>query len=93
MYRDFKKAAPVEVDTILGDLLERGQQHGLTTPILQATFVSLSIYQRGLDRARAASSGCSSDYGRLRPNRIRNRPLEPLSLMVWQESPFELSVE
>jgi len=57
MYRDFKKAAPVEVDTILGDLLERGQQHGLTTPILQAAFVSLSIYQRGLDRARAASSG------------------------------------
>jgi 2-dehydropantoate 2-reductase len=57
MYRDFKKAAPVEVDTILGDLLERGQKHGLTTPILQAAFVCLSIYQRGLDRARAASGG------------------------------------
>jgi 2-dehydropantoate 2-reductase len=47
MYRDLKKAAPVEVDTILGDLLERGREFGLTTPILQAAFVNLSIYQRG----------------------------------------------
>jgi 2-dehydropantoate 2-reductase len=47
MYRDLKKGAPVEVDTILGDLLEQGQKFGLTTPILQAAFVSLSIYQRG----------------------------------------------
>jgi 2-dehydropantoate 2-reductase len=46
MYRDLKKGAPVEVDTILGDLLERGQKFGLTTPILQAAFVNLSIYQR-----------------------------------------------
>src|ERR1700676_1467710 len=46
MYRDLKKGALVEVDTILGDLLERGQKFGLTTPILQAAFVSLSIYQR-----------------------------------------------
>jgi 2-dehydropantoate 2-reductase len=55
MYRDFKRGAPVEVDTILGDLLERGRKQGLTTPILQAAFVTLSIYQRGLDRASAAS--------------------------------------
>jgi 2-dehydropantoate 2-reductase len=47
MYRDLKKGGPVEVDTILGDLLERGQKLGLTTPILQAAFVNLSIYQRG----------------------------------------------
>ena len=56
MYRDLKKGAPVEVDTILGDLFERGQKHGLATPILQAAFVSLSIYQRGLDRAKAAAN-------------------------------------
>ncbi len=47
MYRDLKKGAPVEVDSILGDLLHRGAKHGLTTPILQAAFVSLSIYQHG----------------------------------------------
>jgi len=47
MYRDFKKGANVEADSILGDLLHRGAKHGLTTPILQAAFVSLSIYQHG----------------------------------------------
>jgi 2-dehydropantoate 2-reductase len=51
MYRDLKKGAPVEVDAILGDLLERGHKRGLTTPILQAAFVSLSIYQRARDQA------------------------------------------
>jgi 2-dehydropantoate 2-reductase len=55
MYRDLKKGAPVEVDTILGDLLERGRKFGLTPPILQAAFVNLSIYQRTLDRAKTAS--------------------------------------
>jgi 2-dehydropantoate 2-reductase len=47
MYRDLTKGATVEVDAILGDLLEYGRKHGLTTPILQAAFVNLSIYQRG----------------------------------------------
>jgi 2-dehydropantoate 2-reductase len=56
MYRDLKKGAPVEVDTILGDLLEYGRKHELTTPILQAAFVNLSIYQRGLDRAKTAAN-------------------------------------
>lgn len=56
MYRDFQKGAPVEVDSILGDLLERGEKHGLTTPILQAAFVSLSIYQRAHELAKTASS-------------------------------------
>jgi 2-dehydropantoate 2-reductase len=56
MYRDLKKGAPVEVDTILGDLLEHGRTHGLTTPILEAAFVSLSIYKRGFDRAKTASN-------------------------------------
>jgi len=53
MYRDLKKGANVEVDSILGDLLDRGAKHGLTTPILQAAFVSLSIYQCGLDQAKS----------------------------------------
>jgi len=56
MYRDLRKGAPVEVDTILGDLLERGRKYGLATPILEAAFVNLSIYQRGLDRAKAATN-------------------------------------
>jgi 2-dehydropantoate 2-reductase len=52
MYRDLKKDAPVEADTILGDLIERGQRHHVSVPILQAAFASLSIYQRGLERAK-----------------------------------------
>jgi 2-dehydropantoate 2-reductase len=55
MYRDLKKGAAVEVDMILGDLLERGRKFGLTPPIVEAAFVSLSIYQRGRDRAKTAS--------------------------------------
>ncbi len=54
MYRDLKKGAPVEADEILGDLLERGRKLGLTTPILLAAFVSLSIYQRGREHAHTA---------------------------------------
>ena len=55
MYRDLKEQAPVEVDSILGDLIERGRKHGVSAPIVQAAFVSLTIYQQG--RARAKGVG------------------------------------
>lgn len=55
MYRDLVKGAPVEADTILGDFIERGRQHGVATPILRAAYVNLSIYQRSLDRAKSAA--------------------------------------
>lgn len=48
MYRDLRKGAPVEVDHILGDFIERGAAHGVTTPLLQAAFVNLWIYQHRL---------------------------------------------
>ena len=54
MYRDLTDQAPVEVDTILGDLVERGRKRGVSAPIVQAAFVGLTIYQRGLVRAKAA---------------------------------------
>jgi len=54
MYRDLTDQAPVEADTILGDLIERGQKRGVSAPIVQAAFVSLSIYQQGRVRAKAA---------------------------------------
>jgi 2-dehydropantoate 2-reductase len=58
MYRDLKDQARVEVDTILGDLLERGRKHGVSASIVQAAFVNLSIYQQGRARmkVKAASS-------------------------------------
>jgi hypothetical protein len=45
----------VEVDTILGDLIERERKHGVSAPIVQAGFVNLTIYQPG--RVRAKSVG------------------------------------
>ena len=48
MYRDLQANAPVEAEQILGDMLVRGAQHGLATPLLQAAFTQLSIYQATL---------------------------------------------
>jgi len=46
MYRDLMRGLPVEADTIVGDLLARGRQHGVQAPLLEAAFVNLSVYQR-----------------------------------------------
>jgi 2-dehydropantoate 2-reductase len=56
MYRDLNEQAPVEVDSILGDLIERGQKHGVSTPFLEAAFVRLTIYQRRCAAGKAAGS-------------------------------------
>ena len=44
MYRDMQENHKVEVDTILGDLLDRGRSHNLKTPLLQAGCVCLRVY-------------------------------------------------
>jgi 2-dehydropantoate 2-reductase len=54
MYRDLKKGLPVEADAIVGDLLARGKEQGVETPLLAAAYVNLSIYQQ--ERALVASS-------------------------------------
>jgi 2-dehydropantoate 2-reductase len=48
MYRDLKKGAPVEVETILGDLLDHGHSYQVAAPLLQAGCVRLRIYQNTL---------------------------------------------
>jgi 2-dehydropantoate 2-reductase len=48
MYRDLKKGAYVEVDTILGDLLEHGHCYQVPAPLLQAGCVRLRVYQNTL---------------------------------------------
>jgi 2-dehydropantoate 2-reductase len=48
MYRDLQRGAPVEVDTILGDLLDHGRCHQVDTPLLQAGCVRLRVYQNTL---------------------------------------------
>jgi 2-dehydropantoate 2-reductase len=44
MYRDLRQGRPVEVDTILGDLLERGRPHHVDTPLLEAAAVALRVH-------------------------------------------------
>jgi 2-dehydropantoate 2-reductase len=50
MYRDFRKGVPVEVDQILGDLVELGGRLGIETPLLTSAFVKLRIYQARLGK-------------------------------------------
>jgi 2-dehydropantoate 2-reductase len=50
MYRDLRKNASVEADHILGDFIERGAAHGITTPLLKAAFINLRVYQGGLSK-------------------------------------------
>jgi 2-dehydropantoate 2-reductase len=55
MYRDLQKGAPVEVETILGDLLEHGRSHHVDTPLLQAGCVRLRVYQNSRQNSKLAS--------------------------------------
>ena len=50
MYRDLRKGAQVEADHILGDFVERGSAHRVTTPLLKAAFVNLGVYQDRLPK-------------------------------------------
>jgi 2-dehydropantoate 2-reductase len=47
MYRDLQKGAAVEVEEILGDLLARGASRNVTTPLVRAAYVQLSVYANG----------------------------------------------
>jgi 2-dehydropantoate 2-reductase len=49
MYRDMQKGARLEADAILGDLLEHGRSHQLKTPLLQAGWVRVRIYQNAIN--------------------------------------------
>ena len=56
MYRDLEMNLPVEVEHILGDLLRRAQDLGLTTPLLEAATAQLRIYQNRLLAAAGQTS-------------------------------------
>ena len=49
MYRDLQRGSRVEVDHILGDLLERGRRHGVQAPLVLAAFVQLRMYAATLN--------------------------------------------
>jgi len=45
MYRDLQKGSPIEVEQIIGDLLDRGKAAGISSPLLSAAFAHLMVYQ------------------------------------------------
>jgi 2-dehydropantoate 2-reductase len=45
MYRDMQRNLPVEVDHILGDMLDRARALDLATPLLEAAVAQLRIYR------------------------------------------------
>ena len=51
MYRDLLRGSAVEAEQIIGDLLVRGRDAGICTPLLSAAFVHLSVYQAGTSAA------------------------------------------
>ncbi|HEY2131717.1 MAG TPA: ketopantoate reductase family protein [Acetobacteraceae bacterium] len=48
MYRDLQLGRPVEAEQILGDLAARAHRLAVPTPLLDAAFANLSIYQAGI---------------------------------------------
>jgi 2-dehydropantoate 2-reductase len=55
MYRDLVKGARVEADQIIGDLLDRGHRLGVATPLLQAAYINLKIYEGRLSTSKPTS--------------------------------------
>jgi len=64
MYRDLQQGRPVEVETILGDLIAAGGASSLPTPLLEAATVALRVYV-----ARRTSSDPGYSKARSLPSR------------------------
>lgn len=52
MLRDIQRGGEIELDHIVGDLIRRGQERGVPTPLLDVAYVHLQAYQ---NRFRAAA--------------------------------------
>lgn len=48
MFRDLLQGSPVEVEQIIGDLVARARGSGIATPLLDAAYTHLSVYQNRL---------------------------------------------
>jgi 2-dehydropantoate 2-reductase len=45
MLRDIQRGGKIEADHIIGDLVRRGRDHGVPTPLLEIAYVHLQAYQ------------------------------------------------
>ena len=59
LYRDLQEGNPVEADQILGDLLRRGAESGLRTPLISAAYTHLCVYQNRIALNRATGARTS----------------------------------
>jgi 2-dehydropantoate 2-reductase len=50
MYRDLQSGRPIEVEDIIGDLVRRGAQAQLSTPLLATAYTNLTVYQNKVVR-------------------------------------------
>ncbi|MDE2361794.1 MAG: 2-dehydropantoate 2-reductase [Hyphomicrobiales bacterium] len=50
MYRDLMQGLPIEADHIVGDLVSRAREKGVKTPLLEADYINLCVYQNRLKR-------------------------------------------
>jgi 2-dehydropantoate 2-reductase len=51
LYRDLQRGRPVEVETILGDLIAEGRKAGQPTPLLDAATVALRVHNAAVHHA------------------------------------------
>ncbi len=52
MFRDLQGGKPIEAEAIVGDLVRRGADAGLSAPLLAAAYVSLVVHQNKTGAAR-----------------------------------------
>ena len=51
MFRDLLEGSPIEADQIVGDLIARGAEAGIATPLVSAAYAHMSVYQRRLAKS------------------------------------------
>ena len=56
MLRDLEAGGRIEADHIVGDLLRRGHEQGVETPLLRVAFVHLKAYEARRERLTAQAS-------------------------------------
>lgn len=54
MLRDIQRGGQIEADQIVGDMIRRGRQHGVATPLLDLAFLHLQAYENQRSAVKAA---------------------------------------
>lgn len=53
MLRDIQRGGQIEADRIVGDMIRRGREHGVATPLLDLAFLHLQAYENQRSAAKA----------------------------------------